>query len=112
MDCPICEKPMIVKVVEGVEIDHCRFCNGVWLDEGELENLSGLRPERSRQLICMECDEPMATKIINNVEIDYCQKCKAVWLDKGELEKLAGVSPDADGHSPLYMFVQKEILSK
>ncbi len=112
MDCPICEQPLIEKIVEGVEVDYCRYCKGVWLDEGELEKLSGLRYERGRQLVCKQCQGPMSTKVVQGVEIDHCGNCGTVWLDKGELDKLSGISPEEKGHSPLYMFVQKEILSK
>ena len=40
MKCPVC--PDIVLVMmnrQGVEIDHCSQCRGVWLDRGELEKL-------------------------------------------------------------------------
>lgn len=40
MDCPVCEHTqLIISSREGVEIDHCPQCRGVWLDRGELDKI-------------------------------------------------------------------------
>lgn len=39
MKCPICEVEMRISQREGIEIDYCPQCRGVWLDRGELEKL-------------------------------------------------------------------------
>jgi Zn-finger nucleic acid-binding protein len=39
MKCPICDIEMRISEREGVEIDYCPQCRGVWLDRGELEKL-------------------------------------------------------------------------
>ena len=39
MKCPICDIDMRIAQREGVEIDYCPQCRGVWLDRGELEKL-------------------------------------------------------------------------
>jgi uncharacterized protein len=39
MKCPICDIDMRIAEREGVEIDYCPQCRGVWLDRGELEKL-------------------------------------------------------------------------
>ena len=42
--CPRCEGPTLVEIVlEGVAVDRCRRCQGIWLDAGELEALRGPR---------------------------------------------------------------------
>jgi len=41
MHCPKCGMDLTTLVFRGVEIDKCTSCNGVWLDDGELEKLSG-----------------------------------------------------------------------
>jgi hypothetical protein len=38
--CPRCGTRLAAKQVEGVEIDECPSCSGIWLDKGELESLS------------------------------------------------------------------------
>ncbi len=55
MKCPICDIEMRITEREGVEIDYCPQCRGVWLDRGELEKIlarvesqqSGGRDERN-----------------------------------------------------------------
>jgi Zn-finger nucleic acid-binding protein len=47
MICPWCHAEMECRDHNGVEIDQCPNCSGVWLDRGELETIlsqSGERP--------------------------------------------------------------------
>jgi uncharacterized protein len=37
--CPKCDGKLVEISYEGVQIDRCEKCNGVWLDAGELEHL-------------------------------------------------------------------------
>ena len=40
MNCPACRDVTLVMTSrEGVEIDHCPRCRGVWLDRGELDKI-------------------------------------------------------------------------
>lgn len=40
MQCPVCEnEPLLISSREGIEIDHCARCRGVWLDRGELDKI-------------------------------------------------------------------------
>ena len=51
MKCPICDVEMRTSDREGVEIDYCPQCRGVWLDRGELEKIMARvepRPSRER----------------------------------------------------------------
>ena len=46
MKCPVCpESTLSMSERQGVEIDYCPNCRGVWLDRGELDNIV----ERSTQ---------------------------------------------------------------
>ncbi|MFY9553975.1 MAG: zf-TFIIB domain-containing protein [Blastocatellia bacterium] len=38
--CPRCEGTLVELSFEDVQIDRCNKCNGVWLDAGELEQLT------------------------------------------------------------------------
>lgn len=38
--CPKCDGTLVEHAFEGVEIDRCNKCNGIWLDAGELELLT------------------------------------------------------------------------
>ena len=39
MKCPQCETPLVMSERQGVEIDYCPQCRGVWLDRGELDKI-------------------------------------------------------------------------
>jgi len=40
MKCPTCpESTLVMSDRQGVEIDYCASCRGVWLDRGELDKL-------------------------------------------------------------------------
>lgn len=39
MNCPRCRTNLLATQKEGVEIDYCPSCRGVWLDRGELEKI-------------------------------------------------------------------------
>lgn len=40
MKCPVCpETNLIMSERQGVEIDYCPACRGVWLDRGELDKI-------------------------------------------------------------------------
>ncbi|ACC74595.1 zf-TFIIB domain-containing protein [Paraburkholderia phymatum] len=40
MKCPVCKTPdLLMTERQGVEIDYCPNCRGVWLDRGELDKL-------------------------------------------------------------------------
>jgi Zn-finger nucleic acid-binding protein len=63
MPCPVCRVPLVMSERQGVEIDYCPQCRGVWLDRGELDKIlersakdaqpmsgqSALDPQRQRQ---------------------------------------------------------------
>lgn len=39
MDCPNCDEQLKMADRQGVEIDYCPQCRGVWLDRGELDKI-------------------------------------------------------------------------
>ena len=46
MLCPMCKKELRMTERQGIEVDYCPDCRGIWLDRGELDKLI----ERSGQL--------------------------------------------------------------
>ncbi len=47
MKCPNCSTSLVMSDRQGIEIDYCPDCRGVWLDRGELDKII----ERSNQEI-------------------------------------------------------------
>ena len=39
MQCPICAVALTMADRQGIEIDYCPKCRGVWLDRGELDKI-------------------------------------------------------------------------
>jgi uncharacterized protein len=40
MDCPVCQNTkLVMSERQGIEIDYCPDCRGVWLDRGELDKI-------------------------------------------------------------------------
>ena len=40
MKCPVCLQPdLVMSERQGIEIDYCPNCRGVWLDRGELDKI-------------------------------------------------------------------------
>jgi Zn-finger nucleic acid-binding protein len=39
MNCPTCNVTLQIAERQGVEIDYCPQCRGVWLDRGELDKI-------------------------------------------------------------------------
>lgn len=39
MNCPSCNETLLMTERQGIEIDYCPKCRGVWLDKGELDKI-------------------------------------------------------------------------
>jgi len=39
LPCPVCRVDLVMSERQGIEIDYCPECRGVWLDRGELDKI-------------------------------------------------------------------------
>ena len=39
MKCPACNETLLMSEKNGIEIDYCPNCRGIWLDRGELDKI-------------------------------------------------------------------------
>jgi len=39
MNCPNCNETLVMSDKQGIEIDYCPKCRGIWLDRGELDKI-------------------------------------------------------------------------
>jgi acetyl-CoA carboxylase beta subunit len=51
MRCPKCGHPLKSEDLDGIEIDRCTFCEGFFMDAGELEQLFLQKEQGQRQSI-------------------------------------------------------------
>ena len=50
MKCPVCaDTDLLMSDRQGIEIDYCPKCRGVWLDRGELDKIIERSAGNSRQ---------------------------------------------------------------
>jgi Zn-finger nucleic acid-binding protein len=108
--CPECNLRMNKTSVEGVELDVCRVCSGIWFDHNELSQIVGIVKQHgcedsdflferadcsSRQRLrpCPKCRKSMEIVEYDGVEVDVCNDCRGIWLDKGELMEIMTRTP-------------------
>lgn len=39
LPCPVCSVDLVMSDRQGIEVDYCPKCRGVWLDRGELDKI-------------------------------------------------------------------------
>jgi len=113
-NCPVDDFTLVQETYEGVTIDRCPHCLGVWLDAGELEAIQknqaddfrgvpddamdfvtgaiGMATAKTEKtLSCVRCEDNLVKReysFTSQVMIDSCIKGHGMWLDKSELERL------------------------
>jgi uncharacterized protein len=75
LSCPVCQGAMREVTKEGVQIDTCSQCRGVWLDRGELEKLVGLVDRQATE----PRSQPMSRR--NDQSRDDGQLRQRGWVD-------------------------------
>lgn len=104
MKCPSCKDKNLVPnyTEQGVEIDYCPDCRGVWLDKGEIfyftQKPSELQKELDEAIKLWKPSEKICPRTGKNMDeitlpkgqviLDYSPHSRGIWFDGGELEKL------------------------
>ncbi|MFQ5830020.1 MAG: zf-TFIIB domain-containing protein [Candidatus Methylomirabilia bacterium] len=105
MQCPRCKGDLRRADLQGIEVDRCSSCEGLWLDYGELDQLEdtvldddhakGSLMFRSAPggLSCPRCQQPMRAFSYRayNLELDFCESEHGWWLDRGEEQRVLGL---------------------
>jgi len=107
--CPVDDFTLAQETYEGVTIDVCPHCSGVWLDSGELENIQDTQASDFRDVPtsamdtvraaenmararsetprnCVVCNAGLEQKeygFASQVIIDECPNGHGMWLDCG-----------------------------
>lgn len=78
MKCPIDSAELVMSERQGVEIDYCPQCRGVWLDRGELDKIM----EKAAQMES-RADAPRAGRSHRDVDSErHVRKKKESWLSE------------------------------
>jgi membrane associated rhomboid family serine protease len=100
--CPRCPGQLEPVSYEGVDLDICRLCHGLWFDKTELAKFNkfdvdfplspgkGIIKKRAG-VRCPRCN--VFLKVIQyaagaDFEVDRCSDCGGVWLDNYEIRKI------------------------
>ena len=106
LTCVKCTSVLDRADFEGLEVDLCPNCGGLWLDRGEITRAARL-PEteltRLRTLVgegnpasphdaennvpCPACHGLLAEFTLGSVRVECCAACHGIFLDRGELEE-------------------------
>ena len=102
MQCPKCAAEMAKVRYEGIEVDRCKSCQGVWFDILEHEDLKKISgsasidigsPEVGKEqntkdrITCPVCSVPMIRMVISaqpHISYEACTVCYGVYFDAGE----------------------------
>jgi Zn-finger nucleic acid-binding protein len=102
--CPQCEDQILETFnVKGknVQIEQCNQCKGMWLDAGELAQIT--QHAQADQPIdgdmikskryCPQCDSRLWTFAYpeTNIKIETCVSCHGLWLEQGEIEQIKAI---------------------
>jgi len=102
MNCPRCNKKLLLKEGEGHIGLTCNLCGGIWLsgkyllslkyeNDFNLDNfMKSLQSSNPREinLPCPGCGKKLYSSLTNGIEIEWCRLCDGVWFDKNELSTL------------------------
>ncbi len=114
MNCPRCGTDTLDDFgpMEGVDIDFCSGCKGIWFDSGELAfyveapadlpNMSqAVSAGAGKGRKCPRCVtvEMLETRYHpdHDLNIDICPACKGIFLDRGELPKVEALAAATGG---------------
>lgn len=105
MNCPACETALHRLTFQGLELDECRRCRGVWFDHQEIGQLLTLqriprrfletaeqrtplkRVEEGRR-VCPRCEVGLELAEVEGVRLDTCPECRGFFADAGEIRRL------------------------
>ncbi len=106
MKCPKCNAAMELVTFEGVTVDRCTACKGIWFDANEQKLLkekkgsevidtgdiaTGKKMDKIHNIQCPRCHTPMIRMVdVDQHHIDYeaCTVCYGIFLDAGEFKDL------------------------
>lgn len=107
MLCPKCQDPddqMQEETFDGVRIERCPICKGLFLDRGELTELIEQRQGGKADSLffspisdamdaypatCPKCHQDMPVVLLpGDVRGNQCPQCAALFLDQGEVASL------------------------
>ena len=98
MKCPHCNIKLEITQYEGIEVERCAKCEGMWFEAQEVDQLEDtvfnqdefkntmITNVRDGDIKCPKCEQKMKKFDYRweDLKLDYCTNSDGFWLDKGE----------------------------
>src|SRR3954454_1532999 len=103
--CVKCNSILDKATFQGLEVDVCPKCGGLWLDRGEITRAAKLPEAELARLLslvagssgpppiptvnkapCPACPGSLSEVMLGAVHVDYCGSCHGIFLGRGELQ--------------------------
>ncbi len=105
IDCPGCHFRMTRTTIEGMEVDRCEKCAGIWLDALEKDRLLAAHAagkvdlpgphqqvQRDKEMHCPR-DHSLLIRMVDfkqpHIHFESCKICGGMFFDAGELKDLS-----------------------
>lgn len=108
MKCPKCTSTLEQVVYEGIEVDRCTSCKGIWFDIGEMEALrttkaaasidvddtrAGTQMSEIDRYPCPRCSSGAMVRMVDpkqsHIWYEKCGSCGGSFFDAGEFRDLS-----------------------
>ena len=112
MNCPKCRAAMEVVTFEGIDVDRCTSCQGIWFDVLEKEHLAELPGSEAidvgdkpadasdpRHLLCPVCRTLMIPMTVHGhpgLRYESCTVCYGAFFDAGEFREYKGAVAEGE----------------
>jgi len=115
MECPRDHSILEEVEIDGVRVDICKSCGGIWFDNFEIKKFDEVHEDKGDQVIaltkkykkpdvnlegkinCPKCKNVVMMRRFHSparaIEVDECAACAGIWLDAGELAALRDMYP-------------------
>lgn len=106
MNCPKCSSDFEEVTYEGIKVDRCTNCYGLWFDMLEKDDLEKIKGSESidigepevgewqdhvRKIKCPKCNDAMINMIDKeqfHIHYELCPSCHGTFFDAGEFRDL------------------------
>jgi hypothetical protein len=107
MNCPKCKGELTPFDFQGLNLDFCEECSGIWFEKGELafytetsDDIPDFQSALKRAVITHSaCPQCRSTQLVetpfmdsSDLKIDICPSCQGIFLDNHELPKVEALS--------------------
>jgi len=82
MICPKCQNNMEVVEYDGIEVDRCKACQGIWFDAGESDWL-----RHKDAAAAIDTGDPVTGRQTNEIDRYRCPRCDGGMLRRVDLKQ-------------------------